>query len=167
MRARTILMLVAILLVAGFAALNWTEFVRPVPLSFGAFIADGPLGLIMLALLVVCVVAFILVGAALRTQSLVESRQHHKSLERQRDLADKAEASRFTDLRQHLDLRLREIENRLDANLRNVRTDVVRETVRDPLLRDPLADPLRRDPLADPLRRPDPDRPPLTGRERV
>ena len=163
MRARTILLLLVILLVAGFAALNWSEFVRPVPLSFGAFIADAPLGLIMLCLLGVAAMAFLAVGAALRTQSLVESRQHHKTLERQRDLADKAEASRFTDLRQHLDLRLREIENRLDANLRNLpRGEVVRETVRDP-----LRDPLRRDPLADPLRRIDPDRPELAGRERV
>jgi hypothetical protein len=33
MRTRTIALVVAILLVAGFAALNWAEIVRPAPLA--------------------------------------------------------------------------------------------------------------------------------------
>jgi hypothetical protein len=44
----------------------------------------------------------------MRTQSLLDYRQHQKTLEAQRDLADKAEASRFVDLRQHMDTQLRE-----------------------------------------------------------
>jgi hypothetical protein len=38
----------------------------------------------------------------------LESSRHAKSLQAQRDLAEKAEASRFTELRQHLDDHLRE-----------------------------------------------------------
>ena len=44
MRTRTILLVVAILLVAGFAALNWPEIARSTPLSFGIFVTDAPLG---------------------------------------------------------------------------------------------------------------------------
>jgi uncharacterized integral membrane protein len=168
MRARTILLILAILAVAGFAMLNWAEFVRPVPLSFGAFITDAPLGLVMLGLLVFFLLAFVLMSAFMRTQSLVETHHHHKALDQQRELADKAEASRFTELRQHIDVRLREIENRLDLHLRNLpRGEVLREPVRDPLI-DPLRDPLRRDPLAqDAPVRMDPNRPEWVGRERV
>ena len=44
MRSRSVLLVVAILLVAGFAALNWSEVVRPSPLLFGPVVMDAPLG---------------------------------------------------------------------------------------------------------------------------
>jgi len=112
MRSRSILLVVAILLVAGFAALNWSEVIRPSPLLFGLFVADAPLAAILLALLALATIAFVLSAGTIRTQSLLESREHHKTLEAQRALADKAEASRFTDLRQHLDTQLRELRER-------------------------------------------------------
>lgn len=109
MRARTILLVVAILLVAGFAALNWAEIVRPTPLSFGLMVTTAPLGLILLGLLGLTLVLFLASTAAMRTASLMEYRQHQKTLEAQRELADKAEASRFIELREHMDNRLREL----------------------------------------------------------
>lgn len=112
MRARLILFVVAVLLVAAFAAMNWSEIMRPAPLLFGAVVMDAPMGLILLTLLGVAALAFIVAAGAMRTQSLVESRHHHKTLEAQRALADKAEASRFTELRQHLDTQLRELRQR-------------------------------------------------------
>jgi TolA-binding protein len=112
MRSRAVVLLVAILLVAGFAALNWGEVIRPAPLLFGPVVMDAPLGAILLGLLLLATVAFVLAAGAIRTQSLVESHTHHKTLEAQRTLADKAEASRFTDLRQHLDTQLRELRER-------------------------------------------------------
>jgi hypothetical protein len=112
MRTRSIVLIVAILLVAAFAALNWGEMVRPTALSFGLFVTEAPLGAILLALLAVTLVLFLASTAAMRTQSLIEYRQHHKTLEAQRELADKAEASRFVDLRQHMDTQLREMRER-------------------------------------------------------
>lgn len=112
MRARFILLVIAILAVAAFAALNWSEFTRTSPLWFGAVVMDAPLGLIMLSLLGLALLAFIISAATMRTRSLVESRHHYKTLEAQRTLADKAEASRFTELRQHLDTQLRELRQR-------------------------------------------------------
>jgi hypothetical protein len=112
MRSRFILLVVAILLIAGFAALNWAEIVRPSPLLFGPVVVDAPLGAILLGLLALAVVIFALAAGTMRTQGLLESRHHFKELEAQRALADKAEASRFTDLRQHLDTQLRELRER-------------------------------------------------------
>jgi hypothetical protein len=112
MRARFIVLLVAILLVAGFAALNWSEFGRPTPLSFGLFVMDAPLGLLLLTVLGVTLVAFLVSTAHMQTVNLLDTRQHSKEMQVQRDLADKAEASRFTDLRQHLDAQMREIRQR-------------------------------------------------------
>ncbi|MGV3571119.1 MAG: hypothetical protein ACO1PB_11010 [Ramlibacter sp.] len=112
MRSRAILLVVAILLVAAFAALNWSEIIRPTPLLFGVFVADAPLGAILLGLLALATIVFALSAGTIRTQSLLESREHHKTLEAQRTLADRAEASRFTDLRQHLDTQLRELRER-------------------------------------------------------
>jgi hypothetical protein len=112
MRTRTIVLVVAILLVAGFAALNWSEIVRPAPLLLGPVVMDAPLGLILLAVLAITLVLFLASTAAMRTQSLIDYRQHQKTLEAQRDLADKAEASRFVDLRQHLDTHLKEMRER-------------------------------------------------------
>jgi uncharacterized integral membrane protein len=112
MRTRTIALVVAILLVAGFAALNWAEIIRPAPLLFGPVVADAPLGLILLGLLAVTLILFIVSSAAIRTQSLMDYRHHQKTLEAQRELADRAEASRFTDLRQHLDTHLKEMRER-------------------------------------------------------
>lgn len=112
MRARLIVLIVAILLVAAFAALNWSEFVRPTPLSFGIFVMEASLGLILLAVLGVTLLAFIISSAHTQTVNLLDNRQHAKELQAQRDLADKAEASRFTELRTHLDAQMREIHQR-------------------------------------------------------
>lgn len=106
MRARLLLILIAILVVAGFTAINWTEFMRPAPLSFGLVVAEAPLGLILLGLLVLGLVAFLLSSTLMQSQNLLEHRRYAKELQLQRDLADKAEASRFTELRQHLDTHL-------------------------------------------------------------
>lgn len=108
MRARMIVLVVAILAVAGFAALNWSEFLRTTPLSFGLLVAEAPFGLILLGIITALLLTFVISSATSRTEYLMESRTHHKALEAQRDLAQKAEASRFTDLRQHLDAQLRE-----------------------------------------------------------
>ncbi|MDB5944056.1 MAG: hypothetical protein JWQ13_3622 [Ramlibacter sp.] len=112
MRARLIVLLAAVLLVAAFAALNWSEIVRPAPLSFGIFVMDAPLGLILLSILGVTLLAFLISSAHMQTVNLLDNRQHYKELHAQRELADKAEASRFTDLRQHLDAQMREIHQR-------------------------------------------------------
>lgn len=108
MRARLLLLVLAILLVAGFAAQNWSEITRPTDLNVAVATIQAPLGLILLTALGIALLVFIAAAASLRTRSLIESRQHSKAMHAQRELADRAEASRFTDLRQMLDQHLRE-----------------------------------------------------------
>lgn len=112
MRARTVLLVLAILVVAGFAAQNWPEFTRPSTLNFGVTQASVPLGLLLLGALAVVLLVFVATTAAMHSRNLVETRQHARALHAQRELAEKAEASRFTDLRQVLDAHLRETRQR-------------------------------------------------------
>ena len=99
MRARTIILIVAIALVAGFAALNVDEFTRSSVLSLGFTTVRVPLGLVMLLLLIVATVAFLASTVYMQSVNLLETRKYARELAVQRELADKAEASRFTELR--------------------------------------------------------------------
>ena len=121
MPLRTIVLLVILALVAIFAVLNWTAFVAPTTLSFGVAHLQAPLGLIMLALLGVVTALFLLYVVYLQTTVIFEWRRREKELQASRELADQAEASRFTELRAHLDTRLSEIENSLSAQLGEMR----------------------------------------------
>jgi hypothetical protein len=112
MRSRYVLLIIAIVLIAGFAALNWAEITRPSPLLFGPFVMDAPLGAILLGLLALALVVFALSAASMRTSTLIESRNLYKELEAQRGLADRAEASRFTELRDHFDTHLNGLRER-------------------------------------------------------
>lgn len=100
---RVLLLLLVIVGVAGFAAQNWGEIMRASELMVGPVVMTAPMGLILLGLLALGLVVFLLASAASRTRELRDMRESHRSLEAQRELADKAEASRFTELRQHLD----------------------------------------------------------------
>lgn len=112
MRARMLLLVLAILAVGGFAYQNWPEITRSSTLNFGVVQATAPLGLILLTLLGLTLLLFLVTTATMRSRSLHESRQLTRDLHAQRELADKAEASRFTELRQALDGHMREIGKR-------------------------------------------------------
>jgi hypothetical protein len=103
MRFRTILLILAILLVAGFVALNVDEFTRVSVLSLGFTTIQVSLGLVMLALLVVALLLFLASTLYLQSKHVLEARTHTRELNTQRELADKAEASRFTELRAYLE----------------------------------------------------------------
>jgi len=108
MRARLIFIVLAAVLVGLFAFQNWGEFTRPTSLGFGPISTTASLGLVMLALLGIALLVFLVSAAAQESRHLLEHRKHTRTLEAQRDLADKAEASRFTDLRQYIDTHLRD-----------------------------------------------------------
>lgn len=113
MRARTIALVIAILVVAAFTALNWSDFVRPTPLSFGFTVAEAPLGLLLLALMTGVLLVLVLDSAWLDTRHSSAERDFYRELKAQRELAEKAEASRFAELRQHIDQRLGNVDARL------------------------------------------------------
>lgn len=99
MRARLLILIVLLALIAGFAALNWATFTTPTSLSLGFASVEAPLGMVMLAILAGVVLLFVAYMAFWQGRLLVEARRHSKELQAQRTLADQAEASRFTELR--------------------------------------------------------------------
>ena len=103
MRARTIFLIVGIFLIAGFAMLNVDEFTRTSVLSLGFTTIQVPLGLVMLLLVVGILLVFLASTIYMQSTNLIETRQYARELTAQRALADKAEASRFTELRQYME----------------------------------------------------------------
>ena len=110
MKIRTLLLLLVLLAIVLFAALNWTVFTTPATLSLLVATIEAPLGLIMLGLLVLLTMVFVMFAGYLQTSTLLEARQQAKALEAQRKLADQAEASRITELQNQLNSALQRLE---------------------------------------------------------
>lgn len=115
MRFRTIILVLVILLIAGFVALNVDEFTRVSLLSLGFTTVQVSLGLVMLVLLATVFVVFLISSLYMQSRNLLESRAHTRELDSQRQLADKAETSRFTELRTYLDAQALESQRRETA----------------------------------------------------
>ncbi len=103
MGLRTGVLLVVVLLIAALAALNWGVLVTPTVMSVGFMQVTAPFGLIMLGLTALLSIFFVAYIVYLQSSVLLETRRHNKEMQTQRDLADKAEASRFTELRNFLE----------------------------------------------------------------
>lgn len=103
MKVRPLVMLVMTILVVAFVLLNWAAFTTPTPLSFGFGQIELPVGLITLSLTVLVTVAFLGYASYLRNSALIKAGLTAEELQTQRRLADQAEASRFTALRQYLE----------------------------------------------------------------
>jgi predicted Holliday junction resolvase-like endonuclease len=103
MRLFTLLLILILTATGAVASLNWGAFVVPVDLSIGFAIIRMPIGLLMLAVLVVVTVLFLLYVVYMQTSSLLETRRLSRKLEANIALAEKAEASRFTELRSVLE----------------------------------------------------------------
>ena len=99
MHFRTILLAIIVLAIAALAALNWPALSAISTAELGVTTVQAPLGVIMLGLTVLLAIFFIAYVLSLQTSVLLETRRHSKELQAQRELADKAEASRFTELR--------------------------------------------------------------------
>ena len=138
MKVRTLLLLLVLLAIVLFAALNWTVFTTPATLSLLVATIEAPLGVIMLGLLVLLTGVFAIFAGYQQTSTLLEARQQGKRLEAQRKLADQAEASRITELQNLLNSALLRLEQqsvegrqattaRLDQLEQNLRAAVTQE----------------------------------------
>lgn len=102
MKFRTLLLIVFILLIAVFVALNFESILQPTHINLGVSEIEAPLGLVMLGMLVAVLVIFLFALVYAQTLHLMEVRRITREATEQRHLADKAEASRFTELRDYL-----------------------------------------------------------------
>lgn len=103
MGVRTGVLLIVMMLIAALAALNWGTLSAPVVMSVGFMHVTAPLGLVMLALTVLLGVVFATYVVYLQSSMLLDARRQSKEMQAQRTLADRAEASRFTELRNFLE----------------------------------------------------------------
>ena len=107
MKIRTLFLVIAIAAIAAFAALNWNAFMTKTSLSLGVAVVEAPLGLVMLGIVVFVAVLFLVFLVYLQTSFLLEARRNAKELQSNRELAEHAEASRFTELRGFLDAEMK------------------------------------------------------------
>jgi uncharacterized integral membrane protein len=103
MPMRTVLLLVILALLAAFVIANWAAFTTPTTLSVLVGSVQAPLGLVMLTITAALALVFLIYAFYLQTSVLLETRRMTREVQAQRQLADQAEASRFTELRGHLD----------------------------------------------------------------
>lgn len=117
MSLRSLLLLLVLAVLVLFVIVNWAAFTSPTTLSLLIGSVEAPLGLIML--LITGFLAAIFLGYAFYLQSsvLLETRRMTRELQAQRQLADQAEASRFTELRATLDARFDRVEQGLRTAL--------------------------------------------------
>lgn len=103
MKIRTLFLLIVMVAVSVFAAINWGTFTAPTTLSLAFGVIQAPLGLIMLGFIAFLTVLFIIFLIFIQTSSLLELRRHERELQAMRELAENAEASRFTRLQEVLE----------------------------------------------------------------
>lgn len=96
---RAIALFAVLAFIGLFALLNWPAFMASTPLSLGFTTIEAPLGLIMLGAVGFTTVLFTVWAVTLQAGALRDARRMTRDLQVQRDLADRAEASRFTELR--------------------------------------------------------------------
>lgn len=98
MRLLTSIITVLFVILIVFTAVNWSVLTAATPLSFVVFDIEGPLGVILLAIMLGLVLLVIAYALMLRTSWLMESRRLNKQLQEQSQLAQQAESSRFAAL---------------------------------------------------------------------
>ena len=126
MHLRSIFLLLTAAAIAILAALNWNALAAPGLVSLGVVTFEAPLGLLMLSLTVLLGIFCLAYVLSLQGSALMETRRHTKELHAQRDLADKAEASRFTELRTFLELQHTEAQARLLTRLDTLEAHLAR-----------------------------------------
>jgi ABC-type multidrug transport system fused ATPase/permease subunit len=116
MYLRTVLILVVLGALVVFAVINWNVFMAPTTLSIIFATVEAPLGLILLGVIALLTLLFLVYVVYLQSSLLVESRRHARELQGQRELADQAEISRFSQLRSFLENELRNLTKSNEAS---------------------------------------------------
>lgn len=113
MKSRIALLVLIIVLIGVLGFFNFPYLAQNVPMSLGFTTVEAPLGLILLGLTALMAIVFIAYVVGMQGAWLLEARAHAKEMAAQRELADKAEASRFTELRMAIESLHQEEERRL------------------------------------------------------
>jgi uncharacterized integral membrane protein len=115
MSMRTLVVLLLLIALGVFVAANWAAFTTPTTLSLIVATVEAPLGFVMLGLTAAVAAVFLAYAFYVQASALRESRRVAHAIEQQRELADRAEASRFTELRDSTAARLDAMARSLDT----------------------------------------------------
>jgi uncharacterized integral membrane protein len=109
MRLINLILLIVLVALVIFSAINWQAITEPVPLSLLFSDTEAPLGLILLTITGLLTLLFLGFVVYMQSSTLVTRRKLNKEVEEQRKLANKAELSRFTELRTFLEMELQQL----------------------------------------------------------
>ncbi|HSR01176.1 MAG TPA: LapA family protein [Methylophilaceae bacterium] len=121
-----------------FAISNWHAIITPIPLSLLFMEANAPLGLILLTITGLLALLFLGFVVYMQSSTLMLRKRLNRELEAQRKLAEEAEASRITELKNYLQAELQQLSNQNTdihqkttdkiTNLETTVKDVIEET---------------------------------------
>lgn len=120
LRAFALTLILAFALLLLLVTLNWTAFAAPTALSLGFTEITAPLGVVMLAFTTMISALFVVYIVFQQAGVILDARRFAKEGKAQRELADKGEASRCTELRTLLEGELRRIEAQGAASTREL-----------------------------------------------
>lgn len=109
MQLRNILLIFILSVLVIFAAINWSAIIEPTPISLIFTTVQAPLGLILLTITALLAVFFLTFVVYMQSSILMERQRLSRDLETQRQLANQAEASRFSELRAYLETELQQL----------------------------------------------------------
>lgn len=110
MNLRSLLILLILVALGAFTLVNWQAFMHPTQLSLVFAQVEAPLGLIMLVATGLMTALFLVYIVFQQAGVILEARRYAKEMKANRELADRAEASRFTELRGFIEAELRRLE---------------------------------------------------------
>jgi hypothetical protein len=120
LRAFALTLILAFALLLLLVTLNWTAFAAPVALSLGFTDVSVPLGMVMLGFTAMISALFFVYIVFQQAGIILDARRFAKEGKVQRELAENAEASRFTELRTLLEGEMRRIEAQGAASTREL-----------------------------------------------
>ena len=124
MKTLAIATMLALLVLAVFAALNWAVLNTPAAVSFGVVTTQAPAGVIVLAFAFAFALALLAYAAWQRTAQLVEARRVAQEMRELRALADNAEASRLAALREELTAEFAALRRTIDESANGIAASV-------------------------------------------
>jgi len=135
MKVRTVLLMLALVAVAVFCALNWGAITSEATVNLGVATVQAPLGLVMLGLLILLTAVYVVFAISARTSGFFRERYAVGRMRAAQELADNVETSRFTELRALIGAEFRQHGERHSELMANVmaRLDRIEENLHSTL----------------------------------
>ena len=124
MPTRLIFLLAGLGLLAGFLLVNWSALATPIPIHLLLFSIAVPAGAIVVGSVLAVVVLGAVYVAVWRSKLLLDFRRQESELHTHRSLANDAEASRFTQLQESINVQFTQLNQRVDQAVEQLRGEL-------------------------------------------